>query len=1465
MRNIALCRVTAGLCLLALFVAAKGQNAFGAEKPLKALFLGDAGHHHPRERFHQLQPVLVRRGIDLVWTDQITDLNAESLSPYAALILYANIESISESQEQALFDFVADGKGFIALHCAAYCFLNSAKYVELVGAQFQKHGTGIVSTRRADIDHPLLRGFDSFESWDETYVHHRHYPQDRIVLEYRDSTEGSEPWTWVRQQGKGRVFYTAWGHDDRTWGHPGFQALVERGIRWAAGEDPTRVPAFVDRPRLTSPRTDVAPFEYDAADVPFYPAGEKWGTIGRPITQMQRPLAPDESRKHFITPVGFEVELFAAEPQIGKPLAMTWDERGRLWVAETTDYPNELRPAGTGRDRIRICEDTDGDGHADKFTLFADQLSIPTSLIVARGGVIVAQAPDTLFLQDTDGDGVADVRQVLFTGWGTKDTHAGPSNLHLGPDNWIYGIVGYSGFAGTVGGEQHTFKQGFFRFRPDGSKLEFLRSTNNNSWGLGFNEEGVLFGSTANGNPSEYLPIPNRFYEAVRGWSASVLTGIADSNAFEAVTEKVRQVDHHGGFTAAAGHALYTARTYPREYWDRTAFVCEPTGHLIATFCLQKNGAGYRSRNRWNLLASDDEWSAPIAAEVGPDGNVWIIDWYNYIVQHNPTPAGYQTGAGNAYETKLRDKTHGRIYRLVYRGSSDDAAGARSTSVASAQSSLSGASPAELVTALQRDNLFWRMQAQRLLIERNQLDVVELLVALTADRSTDELGLNPGALHALWTLHGLGAFDAPRDSAAARSAAVAALRHPALAVRRAALQVLPRDSESLQQILTGRLSLDTDGQVRLAALLALAEMPASAAAANQVLEAWTNPLNRNDRWLQEAAVCAAARHAAEFLLAAAGSQAPALAEAASLKNLEIVAEHLARDVSRSHVRELLLPTIAATPLVAEAILRGLEHGWPADQPVTLAGEQEEAIVEKLSGLSPAVRGRVVALGLRWGSPRLQAYAAEISAAAFAIVQDDSKSDEVRLNAAGNFIELRRAESESADQLLALISPRTTPEFARGLLEVIGRSVAAETGLIVRERLNAITPAARPVAIRLLQSRSDWTGELLAALDAGDVQLAEISLDRRQALASHPDREIRDKARAILSRGGGLPDPDRQKILDQLLPMASRIGDHRLGKEVYKKHCAKCHLHGAEGTRIGPDLTGMAVHPRAELLTNIIDPSRSVEGNFRVYTVVTRGGKVLSGLLASETRTSIELIDSEAKKHALQRDDIEELAASSKSLMPEGFEKQISAADLVHLLEFLAQRGRFIPLDLRKVATSVSTKGMFFEESGETERLVFPDWLPRTFAGVPFQLVDPQGDRVRNVLLLYGPHGLQAPKMPKSATVPCNAPARAIHLLSGISGWGFPIGEQGSVSLIVRLHYADGKQEDHPLKNGEHFADYIRRVDVPGSQFAFDLNGRQLRYLAVHPTRPDQIREIEFVKGPDASAPIVMAVTVEAPE
>lgn len=826
--------------VLALGCAALTASAAGPE--LKILFLGDNGPHTPGARLRDLAPDLIAHGIHPVYTeDTVSALTLETLKRYDAVLIYGDLGTLAPAQEQAIVDYVNQGGGLVPVHSAASSFANSNRYIALVGASAKGQETGVVRTKVAAPDHPVMKGIEAFESTDEILVPERQNETGRTVLETRDN----QPWTWVRTEGKGRVFYTAWGHDHRTWAQPGFHALLERGIRYAAGQ---QLPEALAKPN------NVARLEHEDlkdAKVPYYsnePGAAPRGA--NPWKVMQRPLSAEQSMGHIVVPGGFELQLFAADPEIKKPISMAWDERGRLWIIETTDYPNRLVPPGEpGNDRIVICEDTNKDGRADKFTVFADHLNVPTSLTFSNGGVIVHQMPNTLFLKDTDGDDKADVQEVLISGWGRRDTHAGPSNLQYGPDNWIWGVVGYSGFDGTVGGKYYRFSQGWYRFKPDGSAIEFPRNTNNNTWGLGFNEMGIVFGSTANNNPSTYMPIPARYYEPA-GLTAGVLGPISDTSRYLPVTTMVREVDVFWGYTAGAGHAIYAARSYPKEYWNRVAFTAEPTGHLVGQFILEADGANFHSHNPTNLVASDDEWVAPIFADVGPDGSVWVIDWYNYIIQHNPTPDGFANGAGNAYENPLRDKRHGRIYRVVWKDGKP-----------SQQPNLHNASPSALVAALKNDNLFWRRHAQRLLVERGRKDVVPDLLALLKDQSVDEIGFNPGATHALWTLAGLNAVD---SSPMVQKAVIEALKHPSAAVRRNAIVVLPRSVANTTAIDNAGLLSDSDGQVRLAAMLALADSPETPGAGQALHNALAESKAGYDRWSMDGAKMAAVAQAKGF-------------------------------------------------------------------------------------------------------------------------------------------------------------------------------------------------------------------------------------------------------------------------------------------------------------------------------------------------------------------------------------------------------------------------------------------------------------------------------------------------------------------------------------------------------------------------------------------------------------------------
>lgn len=810
---------------------------------LEILFLGhDSKHHNSAIFMPMLASQLSLEGINFTYTSNPGDLNASNLDKYDALMIYANHDSITTEQESALLSFVEKGKGLVPVHCASWCFRNSEKYVDLVGGQFLKHKTDTFTTEIIDKEHPITQSLEPFSTWDETYEHAK-IAKDITVLMERVEGDHREPWTWVKEYGKGRMFYTAYGHDERTWNNPGFHQLMKNGVLWAVGD--------AAKKKWEEFRKQLPTLAYrDENGIPNYEKRD-------PAPRYQEPLSPEESAKLIQVPVGFDLELFASEPDIINPIAMEWDEKGRLWVVETVDYPNTVMEDKTaGDDRIKICEDTDGDGKADKFTLFADKLNIPTSIVFSNGGIIVSQAPHFLFLKDTDGDDRADVRKTIIDGWGTFDTHAGPSSLKYGFDNKIWGVVGYSGFEGTIAGENRKFRQGIYRFAPDVSSFEIMTGTSNNTWGLGFTENNDVFASTANNTHSVFMGIPDKHLSRIAGSPITGSTKIDGHYAMHAITDKVRQVDVFGGFTAAAGHNFYTARDYPEEFWNKIAFISEPTGHVVHMARIEKNGAGFLEEDSWNSFASADEWVAPVDAKVGPDGAVWVLDWYNFIVQHNPTPTPERggfvgaTGQGNAYENPLRDKSHGRVWRVVSRQAKKYR-----------PMTLDKEHPSDLVEALNNDNLFWRMTAQRLLVERGNLDVLPDLYQLVNEK-TNETGDAYPAIHALWTIDGLGALTKDEK---AEGTVRGALTHSSPGVRKAAIQILSKSYWTEESIVKSGVLKDADPNTRLSAILTLNELAPSESVGQLLYQLSTDESVKSDEWLSKAVYAAATQHRKGFL------------------------------------------------------------------------------------------------------------------------------------------------------------------------------------------------------------------------------------------------------------------------------------------------------------------------------------------------------------------------------------------------------------------------------------------------------------------------------------------------------------------------------------------------------------------------------------------------------------------------
>ncbi len=564
-------------------------------------------------------------------------------------------------------------------------------------------------------------------------------------------------------------------------------------------------------------------------------------TYGKPPVFFQKPLSPETSLLHMQVPEGFRIEIFASEPDVVNPIAINWDHHGRLWVVESLDYPHGEEGSFS---RIKILEDINHDGKADEIKIFADSLQMVTGLIPINNGVLIAQVPHLLFLKDTNNDDRVDEKKVIISGWGTYDSHAGPSNLKYGFDNKIWGAVGYAGFNSTETYNSTDFSQGIFHLNPDGSELKFHSQFSNNTWGLGFSESFDVFGSTANNMHAVFVGIPHYLYRYSKEIHYHGANNISGHFEVHSLVKNLRQVDNQGGFTAAAGFSFYTARSFPKEYWNKIAFVCEPTAGVVHNAIIKQDNPSYKEEDGGNILASPDEWFSPIHAEVGPDGALWVADWYNFVVQHNPVPKGFKKGSGNAYINPLRDKRHGRIYRIIY-----------DKSTPHIFPKLDKNRPNTLLETLKHPNLFWRLTAQRMIVERNRTDIVSNLIEIVSSEDKDDW---IAAIHALWSIHGLGIIE--EDSLKFSNILYNLFSHPNRDIRKNTLKIAPSNINTTRAIIHSNILQDEDLNIRLNAIIKSCSIPSNDTLIQALIKISQDPVNYSDPLLAEALYIALSNH-----------------------------------------------------------------------------------------------------------------------------------------------------------------------------------------------------------------------------------------------------------------------------------------------------------------------------------------------------------------------------------------------------------------------------------------------------------------------------------------------------------------------------------------------------------------------------------------------------------------------------
>jgi putative membrane-bound dehydrogenase-like protein len=1379
-------------------------------KPLRIFIRAGEKTHGPGEHDH---PRFLKEWTELLRSRGCTVEGAlgfptqEQLEKTDVLVMFAaEAGTVPEGDRAALEGYLKRGGGIVAIHDSV-CGQDPQWYKTVIGGAWEhgksKFHNGHVGIYVQDYLHPITRGLSNFFMDDEIYWDLHLMPEAKVIgTAFRMFNEVT-PQMWVYEKDNYRAFVNLQGHQFASFGLPHYRTLLLRGIAWAGKRE---VDLLVTKEELASLR---------------YPPGG--------------PLPPGVAREKIGVPSDFDLGLVLAEPEIVKPISIGWDPQGRLWVAQTPMYPDkaELWKARP-RDSL-VWFDSRG-----RKTVFYDQLDLVTSFVFHKDGVIVMQAPEILFLRDPDRGGVCTRREVLFSGFGYRDTHAVASNLRWGLDGWIYGTQGYSGGGSNVlnrdGKPMGKIGNGIFRFRPDGSEIEVVSSYNSNTWGMDFSWDGEIFFSMANASHVRHVVLPDGVLSRGRagglkeGWKE--ICDHRDANAaFTSPINPYLQIDNVGGFTATAGSTLYDGGAWPDEYRS-IHFVTECTLNLVHQDRIRPEGVTYvASKVRpEEFIAATDLWFRPIDTQVGPDGALYIVDFYNQAVVHNDT-RGPKHDPYNAAIRPDRDHLHGRIWRLQHK---------EARTLPSADfTAVSG-----LVHALEHPNRWDRLTAQRLLVERGEgaIEAAALLKA-TAKPETKVL--------CLWILQRLGKLPA--------SEIVAALGDRDAGVRKnaARLAALAGQGEELQKALLSGLE-DPDARARLEKIVALGSFPSSSAAAGLLLRIYPG---LKDDYSRSAAVGALAASPLEALAAAIDLGDRALAEElagaiASRQNADLAAQAIIGISGRS-----------GNSIKQAALLRLAKVLRPDLEPA-VTPELRKAFGLLLG--TPELVSATLPFAGRWVKDESMAKALEpVTRGLLASIADASKPDDVRIQEFAALLAIAAAKESALGAAAGLLVPSSSADLQKGVIEALGGITDRAIAPVLVAAYPKLAGGAREAILSQLLRRPDWASFLLGEVEGKRVRPNELGPNAVFRLRNHPDGATSKRARTVFDAVMGDQSKAKDVIIASLLPAVEKQGDPARGRQLLTEICLKCHVYKGEGRGLAPDLTGMGVHGKRDLLIHVIDPNRVVEANYVSFNVRTKAGDVFNGIVARETRDTVFLRSAEGDRE-VRRADIDVMVSTGLSLMPEGLES-LGGAALCDLLTFLcSEAGGFRIIDLQTAFTASSVKGLF-DPVREPNNLRLRKYGIHVVEGVPFQVVDPSKSlNGNNAIVLKGglaPDWHSKVGLPQKVEVPMGFACEKIHVLGGIAAWG-TLNPEGSPQNLVRVtyFYADGKSEVKELRDGVEFADWVKRIDVTGSKYVEGLiepgQPGQVRWFTMTPGRREPIHHLSLESYDNQMAPTFLALTAQ---
>ena len=1016
----------------------------------------------------------------------------------------------------------------------------------------------------------------------------------------------------------------------------------------------------------------------------------------QPADDAPQPLSPAESMAKMRLPEGFRIELVASEPLIQEPSCIAFDEFGRLFATELHGYnvEGELDVAElnkTGKldtevrrlrwefmggkiaeqakvlqyGKLKMLSDTDGDGRMDKADLWADNLPPAYGVIPAYGGVVVVAAPDILFLADRDGDGKAEVRKTLYTGFHKREMERGINNPRRGPDNWIY--VGAGGHGGTIERPESLLEDeadplppvqlGHSDFRINLRTREIEPVTGRvGTFGLGINDVGDRF-PCSGGQPAIYA-LPLEYTLLTKNpWVRTPSMNFSAANygngfrISDPHPWRVRRrldpawIKFYGNretdsnyFTGGCGGEIYNSDQFPDQYHG-DFFYCEPSLNIVHRCELTRDGAGYRgqraaSEEKSEFLASRDQWFRPMNLRTGPDGALYIVDMYREIIEdYSAIPRFLQQQYGL---DKGRDK--GRIWRLI----PQDVPRAKSLAVVERDGKLTHEA---FVSLLESPNLWHRNAAQRMLLEATvalDFNAVEALRSVVSDSQRP-----------LARMHALHLLDASGELRPGELDQ--ALRDSDSRVRRHALKLCAKrgDGKQHQAAIVGLLA-DEDPSVRLAIPFALPE--------SRVLRELAQK-HGEDRWL-DSAIVAAADSPGELLVEILESRDPGPGET---KLLQPLATTIAGQRDTDGIVEALKYATLVPEHALKAVLEGLLRGLPrGDAKLKLEDPQMLGLIQIFrQNPSPAVIYLAGRVGARIGDPNQSLPQMIFDRAARLALSDDTQLEH-RTKAIAVLSEAPFARL--APIVSSLHDARQPPELQRAALDAVRDSAdAAVTELLLR-KWSAFTPEMRKQVVEALFARTDRAQHVLAAIKSGTIPGKELSERQREQLLAHSDEKVRADALSLLDNAGA--PLELNELMERYAAALDNARDLAAGEKVFEENCLNCHRLNERGHEVGPALGSIVNKPDVAILAEILDPNIKIDSEYAAYTVITQEGTTLTGVLASESPTSVTLKMEKGKTGSILRNRIDQIKASGVSLMPSGLHEKISPTEMANLLGFL---------------------------------------------------------------------------------------------------------------------------------------------------------------------------------------------------